>query len=147
MPRRSLATVPHRRPCRETTHEPVENLEEVEDVWRIGSKVFLQSDGPEFYGVAQAGERGGRAPLDSLIANRIGEIFEYQDDMAVAGLKNLSEKLNNLGCGCAARALLPLSSPPSLPRPLDPLPFTLRRAHPHRREQTHEPVENLKLLS
>mmetsp|Transcript_32318 Transcript_32318/g.96239 ORF Transcript_32318/g.96239 Transcript_32318/m.96239 type:complete len:122 (-) Transcript_32318:412-777(-) len=77
--------------CGETTHEPVENLEEVEDVWRIGSKVFLQSDGPEFY----------------------GEIFEYQDDMAVAGLKNLSEKLNNLGCG----------------------------------EQTHEPVENLKLLS
>ena len=77
----------------------------------------------------------------------IGEIFEYQDDMAVAGLKNLSEKLTNLGCGCAARALLPLSSPPSPPHPLDPLPFTLRRAHPHRREQTHEPVENLKLLS
>ena len=62
--------------CGEETHEAVENLKAESEV-AIGDRVFLKSDGEAFS----------------------GEVFEFQDDGKVAGLKALSTKLQTLGCG------------------------------------------------
>ena len=66
----------------EITHEPVENLKAVSDIC-IGDKVFMKSDGEAF----------------------LGTVFEFQDDGMVAGLKELSDKIKGLGCGCVQRLL------------------------------------------
>ena len=62
--------------CGEQTHEPCENLVAASAL-RVGQTVWLVSDGKELYGT----------------------IFEWQDNGAVAGLNQLSDKLKGLGCG------------------------------------------------
>lgn len=72
--------------CGEETHEPLDNLKAVHSL-KVGQRVHFKSDGPACQGV----------------------IFEFQDEGRVAGLRELSQKLKDMGCG----------------------------------EETHEPVDNL----
>ena len=105
----------------EQTHEPVDNLEIVTPL-KVGQKVFLKSDGPEF----------------------TGEIFEFQDAGMVAGLRSLSAKLSGLGCGYKLPTQQHWMSMHSIA--LEGMANPGRHADHAcllRREETHEPVENL----